>query len=55
MSGDLVRLGLGAVALYATDTLIRPMIMTTPLGIWGVLFVQAFVLKLIYQDFINNF
>lgn len=52
---DLVKLGLGAVALYATDMMIRPMFETTPFGIWGLLFIQAFMLKVIYRDFIKDF
>ena len=55
MSGDLVKVGLGAVALYATDILLRPMLEPTPFGVWGMFFLQAYILKVLYKDVISSY
>lgn len=54
-SNSLMKIGLGAVALYATDMILRPLLEPTPLGVWGMFFLQAFIIKILYKDVIKSY
>lgn len=54
-SYPLMKIGLGAVALYATDVILRPLLEPTPLGVWGMFFLQAFIIKILYRDIIKPY
>ena len=45
-----VNLLLGAVALYATDMVLMPMIAANELMRWGKLVLQAYLLNILYQN-----
>lgn len=51
----LMKLGLGAVALYATDIILRPFLEPTPFGVWGMFFLQAYIIKILYKDVIKSY
>jgi hypothetical protein len=54
-NNTLMKIGLGAVALYATDVILRPFLEPTGFGVWGMLFIQAYVVKILYKDVIKPF
>lgn len=54
-SHSLMKLGLGAVALYATDIIFRPLLEPTGLGVWGMFFLQAYIIKILYKDVIKSY
>lgn len=51
----LMKTALGAVALYATDIILRPLLEPTGFGVWGMLLLQAFILKVLYRDVIKSY
>lgn len=54
-SHSLAKIGLGAVALYATDIILRPILEPTGFGVWGMFFLQAYVIKILYKDVIKSY
>ncbi len=54
-SHNLMKLGLGAVALYATDLILRPLLEPTGFGVWGMFFLQAYIVKILYKDVIKSY
>ncbi len=50
-----MKIGLGAVALYATDLVLRPFLEPTGFGVWAMFLLQAYVIKILYKDIIKPF
>ena len=52
---SLMKIGLGAVALYATDILLRPLLEPTGFVVWGMFLLQDYIIKILYSNVISSY